>query len=101
VATASIESSFAFAAQVAALIPESLDKIDGDAMVEEHFVAKGAPAKVIRTDDKVAEIRAERAEQVRQQQMMEQAAASAQMAKTLGDTSTQEGNALSVMAGNI
>lgn len=99
VSTASMEATAVFAMNLAAANPDALDKIDMDQMIDEHARAKGAPVKVIRSDDDVAEIRENRAQQMQQQQMMEQAAQAIQGAKTLSETSTDGDNALAAMMG--
>jgi hypothetical protein len=62
--------------------PEVLDKYDADQAVDEYGRAIGIPPRVVKSDDVVAEIRQQRAEQQAQQQQMEQAAATVEMAKT-------------------
>lgn len=99
ISTASMESTAAFAANLAALSPEAVDKINVDEMIDEHARAKGSPAKSIRTEDEVAEIREARAQQMAGLQAQEQAAAASQTAKTLSETETGEGNALSDLMG--
>lgn len=49
--------------QVAPLKPEILDKVDFDQTVDESGLMLGVPPKMIRTDDAVAKLRADRAEQ--------------------------------------
>lgn len=56
---------------MAQLSPEVLDKIDFDQAVDELGSIEGVPAKVIRSDDVVAELRRQRAEQQAQQQQMQ------------------------------
>jgi hypothetical protein len=62
--------------------PEVLDKYDADQAVDEYGRAIGIPPRVVKSDDVVAEIRQQRAEQQAQQQQMERAAATVEMAKT-------------------
>lgn len=94
VATGSIERLSGFAGNLAAVKPEVLDKIDLDQGIDEYAAAIGAPPKMVRSDDDVAQIRAERqkAEQAQQQMAMMQQAADG--AKTLSEVQTGEGRNL-------
>ena len=94
VGTQAIRTTADFVAALAALKPEVLDKFDADEAVDQFGEMVGAPAKIIVADDKVAGIREQRAKQVAEQQQMAQAMAQVESAKTLGETNTQEGNAL-------
>lgn len=60
-------------AVLAQAVPEVLDKIDADQVVDELARGISAPGSIVRSDEQVAEIRRARAEQ--QQAMQEQAAA--------------------------
>jgi hypothetical protein len=101
VSTASMESTAAFAMNLAQANPDAIDKIDMDQMIDEHSKAKGAPPKVIRSDDDVAEIREMRQQQMAQQQAMEQANMAAQGAKTLSEMDVSPDNALGLMSGAV
>ena len=101
VSTASMESTAAFAINLAAANPDVVDKIDMDQMVDEYAKAKGTPPKTIRSDDDAADIREQRAQQMAQQMAMEQAAAAAQSAKTLSETDTAGDNALTQLASGL
>lgn len=71
-----IERTFGFANSVAQAYPEVLDRLDGDAALVEYADITGIAAKIIRSDDQVAEIRSAR-------EQAQQAQASAEMAATL------------------
>lgn len=101
VSTASMESTAAFAMNLASANPDALDKIDMDRMIDEYAEAKGAPPRTIRGEDEVTQIRAQRQQQMAQQQMAEQAAMASQTAKTLSDTQVNADNALSQMLGGM
>jgi hypothetical protein len=100
IATTGIDRTAAFVAGLAQMNPEDLsvlDKFDMDQAVDEYADALGAPVSIIRSDDVVAEIRAQR----QQQQMLQQMAAAAQpmeqatgAVKNLADTDTSGKNAL-------
>lgn len=94
VSTASTEAVAAFVGNISQMQPEVLDKVDFDQMITEYAHAKGAPVEVIRDDDEVAAIRAQRQQAQQQQAAMAQAEAAAATAKTLSETETEEGNAL-------
>jgi hypothetical protein len=64
-----IERTAAFVGNLAAASPDALDKLDTDQMIDEYASRAGAPAKMIRGDDKVQEIRAQRAAQQKAAQM--------------------------------
>ena len=64
---------------VAQMQPDVIDKIDGDAIVDQYIRTTNIPAAVIRSDDVVNDIRQQRAQQAQQAQEM---AAMQQMAAT-------------------
>jgi hypothetical protein len=75
--------------------PEVVDKLDADQLVDKYSDMLGVDPDLILADDKVAIIRQQRAQQ---QAAMQQAAMATEMAntaKTLADTSTEDGSALS------
>ena len=71
VATQAIDRTFAFAARAAEIKPETVDKIDTDWMVEEYARVTGVPPKGIVGDDKVEQIRQQRAQAEQQQREAE------------------------------
>lgn len=99
VSTASMESTAAFAMNLATISPDAMDKIDTDQMIDEHARAKGAPPKTIRSDEDANAIREQRAQQMAMQQAVEQAGQAAQAAKTLSETDTTADNALTQLSG--
>lgn len=74
---------------VAQVNPEILDRLDADAYAKFLAEARGLPQQLLRSDDDVARIRQQRAEQIRQQQeaaQLEQAAnVGGQAAKAIKD----------------
>jgi hypothetical protein len=58
--------------QMAQFVPDVLDKISPDEIVEEVWSVAGAPVKLLRTDEQVAEIRQAKADAAAQQQQMNQ-----------------------------
>lgn len=87
-----IEQLFAFAGNVAQLMPDVLDKIDALEALDKYAAALGSPAAILRSDDEVAKLQEARRKaqaQAQQQEMMMQAAPAlnqtAQAAKNLRD----------------
>jgi hypothetical protein len=96
-----IEQTAAFVGNLAAVKPEALDKFDQDEAVDQYADMVGVPPKIIVPDDKVQEIRAERAQQMAQQQAMETGERLAEGAKTLSQADTGGNNALTALMGNL
>lgn len=97
-AVGSIERTVQFVAGVAKATgdPAVMDKLDTDQVVDEFNAAVGGPASMIRGDDAVANIRADRAQQQRQQQLAASAQPlkdATQALKTAGETVPEEGSA--------
>jgi hypothetical protein len=87
-----------------AVQPDVVDKLDLDQSVDEIAEAYGAPAKIVRSDEEVAQMRQQRAQQqqaqMQQQQAMEQAAMAGEMAqagKTLAETPMGDSTALEAL----
>ena len=77
--------------------PTALDKLDIDQTIDEYAGGVNAPPTIINTDEEVAQIRDARAQQQQQQQAMAMAQQGAETAKTLSETETQDGNALTTV----
>lgn len=99
VSTASIEATARFSAELASVNPDALDKVDTDQMIDEYARAKGAPPKVIRSDEDVAAVREQRAIQMQQQQAMAMASEAVKGAKTLSETEMNGDSALAMITG--
>jgi len=97
VGAASIERTLGFVGNLAAANPEVLDKIDFDQAVDEYSSVLGTPSSIIRSDDAVAELRAGRAKANQMAQQQQMIAQSAQTAKVLSETDTQNPNALTAI----
>lgn len=76
-----------------------LDLLPKDAMARRYHELLGQHPDVIKAQDEVDEERDARNAQIQQQQELEQAQSMAQTAKTLGDTSLDDTNALSAVLG--
>lgn len=92
VATGGVERLFAFAGNLSAVMPQVLDKLDGDKAIDEYAEMLGTPARIVRDDDVVAGEREERAAAQQEQQGLENAVnmapamqQGAQAAKVLSD----------------
>lgn len=99
VATGGMERLYGFAGNLSAVDGSVMDNLDNDAAVGEYADMIGVPYNVLRTKDKVEELRRERAEQVqaaqaadRAEQMASTASAGAQAASVLADAGQPRGN---------
>lgn len=72
-----------------AISPTIVDKIDFDQVIDDYGEMYGVNPKIIIPDDKVAALRADRAQQQQQAQMAAAAPAMVDAAKTAGDINTQ------------
>lgn len=77
----SIEQAMTFVASIAQMYPESLDKINAIEAIDKYLQILGAPAAIIRSDDEVAEIQAQRQQAMQQQEQQAALMAAAQPAK--------------------
>lgn len=104
VATDGLERLTNFTAQIAQAQPDVLDKIDFDQAIDEYGAALGVPARVVRSDDEVAELRQARQKQQQAAQMAQAAGPlkdAASAAKTLSETEVNGGNALESLAASL
>ena len=74
-----------------------LDKVDRDQAIDEYGSALGVSSRIIRPDDEVDRIRAQRAKDMKAQQDAALAAEHAQTAKTLSETDLENNNGLTRM----
>ena len=81
IGTGAIERVFSFAGSLAGVKPEVMDKLDADQAVDVYSELVGVDPSVIVPDDKVLQTRENRAKQMQQQQMAEQAPAMATAAR--------------------
>lgn len=99
--TRGLEAFGQFVGGVAQMAPGALDKVDFDQMIDEYADAQGVPARVIRDDDTVKQMRAAQAQQQRMQQMAQMAPALKDAASAMKDAATtvpQEGSLASNLA---
>lgn len=91
VATGAIERGAAFLGQLSAVKPDVIDKLDADEAVDVYFDYIGMPPSIVVPDDKVAEIREARAQEMQQ-------AKQAELAATLAPAAKQGADAAAVLA---
>lgn len=100
VATSSIERAANFTGMlVGAGFPDAGDKFNSDAAQDEYYDAIGAPPTILRSEDEVAVIRDQRAQQQAQLMAQQQGMALAEGAKTLAETPTGGDTALAALMG--
>lgn len=101
VGTASIEQVATFVGGIAAINPEAVDKFDADQAIDVYSDAVGVAPMIIRSDDKVAQIRAARAKQQQMAQSAQLAQVGAKAAKDLGDAKVGQSSALEALMGGM
>lgn len=97
VGLAGVERFSGFASQVASVNPDALDKIDTDQLLDIYGDMTSIPAGIVRSDESVAEIRKQRAQQQQAAQQAELAKQGAVTAKELSNTNLDGDNALTRM----
>lgn len=97
VAASSIERTFSFAGNLAAVYPDILDNLDGDQAIRNYGEILGTGPEIIREADEVAAIRQQRAEKQKAEEQMMQVQQGAQAAKVLSEADTQNPNALTAL----
>ncbi|MEI6083991.1 MAG: portal protein [Verrucomicrobiota bacterium] len=90
-----------FVGSLGAVQPQTFDKVDFDAMVDDYADRVGVSPRVIRTPEMVAQLRADRAKQQQMQQAMAAGQQLADGAKTLSETDTKGNNALAAIMGRM
>jgi len=105
VATSGLERVAGFVGNLAGVKPESLDKLDGDQIIDEYADMVGVPPSVIRSDDAVQKIRADRAQQQQRQQqaasmtaMAPAAKQGAEAVKILAETDANQGGSANLLS---
>ena len=108
VGTQGLRAISGYVAELSAVKPEAVDKLNEDAAIDEYAEMLAVPSRVIRTNEEVAAIRQARAEQMRKQQEMEMASQelaqvnqAAQAAKLLGEAKTEPGSVLGEIRGSM
>ena len=96
-----IQETAAFVGNLASINPDAVDKFDFDQAVDEYSEMRGVPPSIIRPDEGVAAIRAQKQQLVQQQQQANVMTNAAAGAKTLADTDTAGENLLTDILGGI
>ena len=100
VATAGIERLAQFVGNLAAAVPDALDNVDWDEMIDEYADKLGVSPKIIRSLRKIMEIRKQKAAQQQAMQQAQSSMAAVQGAQVLSNTDVGGGqNALQKMLG--
>ncbi|TDY26291.1 head-to-tail connecting protein [Paraburkholderia sp. BL6665CI2N2] len=100
-ATASVERFAQFVGNIAGAVPDALDNVDWDEMIDEYAEMLGVSPKIVVPLAKVLQIRAQRAKQQAQQAQGANAMAAVQGAQVLSNTDVGGGvNALQKLTGN-
>lgn len=92
--TESMDVTAAFITNLSNFMPEALDKLNADEMIDEYARSKGAPPAIIRNSEDVAGIRQQRAEQQAAAQQQAQMMQAVGAAKSLSETQSGDGTAL-------
>ncbi len=99
--TANIERMLSLVGNLFAVQKDVMDKINTDQAIDEYADALAVPPGIIRSDDEVAMMRQQRAQQAQQVAQAQQMAAAAQGAKVLSEADTSGDNALTRLLGNV
>lgn len=94
----SLANTVQFIGQLAAAKPEAIDKLNVDQAIDTFADMSGVSATVILPQEKVDQIRQQRAQQQQQQQAMQMGMAAAQGAKTLSDAQTTDPSVLTALS---
>lgn len=100
VGVGSIERMAGFSAELAAVWPEARHKFNAEQAVDEYSEALGVPPSIVRSDEEVAGLVRAEQEAAAQQAAQEQGVVMADAAKTMSETSMEEGNALGTVMRN-
>lgn len=97
VGLAGIDRFMGYVSQIVGYSPEAMDKVDIDQSIDEYGDITGIPPHLIRSDDSVDEIRANRAEAMAAQQQAEQMQMLAKTGKDMSQTDLSSENALTAL----
>jgi len=101
ISTASIESTARFAGELSGIWPEARHKFDAMQAIDEYAKAKGAPQRIVRTDDAAAAEADAEAQAMMAQQAHESAASMADTAKTTSETKLDQDSVLDALLGGM
>lgn len=99
IGVSSIERFIGFTSGIGQFSPDALDKINVDETIDAYAASIGVPPSVVATNEQVAQIRENRAQQKAMEQQMQMAQAAVGGAQALGNTPMDDNSALAALAG--
>lgn len=99
IGVSSIERFIGFTSGIGQFKPDALDKINVDETIDAYAASIGVPPSVVATNEQVAQIRENRAQQQAMAQQMQMAQAAVGGAQALGNTLMDDNSALAALAG--
>ncbi|HAT3807787.1 TPA: phage tail protein [Morganella morganii] len=99
IGVSSIERFIGFTSGIGQFSPDALDKINVDETIDAYAASIGVPPSVVATNEQVAQIREQRAQQQAMAQQMQMAQAAVGGAQALGKTPMDDNSALAALAG--
>lgn len=99
IGVSSIERFIGFTSGMGQFKPDALDKINVDETIDAYAASIGVPPSVVATNEQVAQIRENRAQQQAMAQQMQMAQAAVGGAQALGNTPMDDNSALAALAG--
>lgn len=99
IGVSSIERFIGFTSGIGQFKPDALDKINVDETIDAYAASIGVPPSVVATNEQVAQIRENRAQQQAMAQQMQMAQAAVGGAQALGKTPMDDNSALAALAG--
>lgn len=99
IGVSSIERFIGFTSGIGQFSPDALDKINVDETIDAYAASIGVPPSVVATNEQVAQIREQRAQQQAMAQQMQMAQAAVGGAQALGNTQMDDNSALAALAG--
>ncbi|MBC4002721.1 portal protein [Morganella morganii] len=99
IGVSSIERFIGFTSGIGQFSPNALDKINVDETIDAYAASIGVPPSVVATNEQVAQIRENRAQQQAMAQQMQMTQAAVGGAQALGNTPMDDNSALAALAG--
>lgn len=99
IGVSSIERFIGFTSGIGQFSTDALDKINVDETIDAYAASIGVPPSVVATNEQVAQIRENRAQQQAMAQQMQMAQAAVGGAQALGNTPMDDNSALAALAG--
>lgn len=99
IGVSSIERFIGFTSGIGQFKPDALDKINVDETIDAYAASIGVPPSVVATNEQVAQIRENRAQQQAMVQQMQMAQAAVGGAQALGNTPMDDNSALAALTG--